>query len=265
MSTRVALHVHSSYSDGEFSIPELREVFLRLGCRAVLMSDHADFFTADKVAAYVEDCARASSTGLLFLPGLEYTCQRGMHILGYGMRSLVDSTDPECVIAHIRESGGVAVIAHPRDDMFPWIEQFQVRPHGIEVWNSKYDGRYAPRPGTFALVGRMRGRGDVIWGFYGQDLHWHKQARTLFTELETSVESERDILRQLEGGLFAGRKDDLQLSSNGDLDPALARRFHVVHHRARRMRQWMVLVKKATGPIGRNIPAPIKAQLRRLF
>jgi hypothetical protein len=29
---------------------------------------------------------------------------------------------------------------------------------GIETWNSKYDGRYAPRSGTFALLQRLRQR-----------------------------------------------------------------------------------------------------------
>ncbi len=57
-------------------------------------------------------------------------------------------------------------------------------PRGLETWNSKYDGRYAPRPGTFDLLLRVRERRPDMLAFFGQDLRWKQQFRGLFTELE---------------------------------------------------------------------------------
>ena len=48
-------------------------------------------------------------------------------------------------------------MAHPKGTMFPVIEAFEQLPQGIEVWNSKYDGRYAPRPGNVPAARKAQG------------------------------------------------------------------------------------------------------------
>jgi aryl-alcohol dehydrogenase-like predicted oxidoreductase len=53
-----------------------------------------------------------------------------------------------------------------------FAHRFDPLPDGIEVWNSKYDGRYAPRPGTFEMLARTKVRRPDVRAFYGQDLHW---------------------------------------------------------------------------------------------
>ena len=37
-----ALHVHSTFSDGEFTLAELREKYLLAGCSVVGMADHGN-------------------------------------------------------------------------------------------------------------------------------------------------------------------------------------------------------------------------------
>ena len=103
---------------------------------------------------------------------------------GIAPRSLRQSSDPEEVIRHIAAQRAVSVIAHPKNDFFPWIESFDTLPLGIETWNTKYDGRYAPRPGTFALLQRLKQRAPEMHAFYGQDLHWKKQYRGLRVVLD---------------------------------------------------------------------------------
>ena len=116
------------------------------------MTDHADDFDEPKLADYVRECAELSDGQFSFIPGLEYTCEQHMHILGYGVTVLADTMDPQRIIQHIEQHGGLAVIAHPKDTMFSWIETFDVLPFGIETWNSKYDGRYAPRSPHVRIV-----------------------------------------------------------------------------------------------------------------
>ena len=183
MDVRAALHVHSTYSDGELSLREVRELFLRDGCRVVFMADHADAFDADRLAAYAAECASLSDERLTLLPGLEFGCVRRMHVVGYGIVALPGSDDPTDVIAFIGAHGGVSVIAHPAPEHLPWIPTFRALPDGIEAWNTKYDGASAPRPAVFALIRQLQARRPGLKAFYGQDLHWRHQFRGLFAEV----------------------------------------------------------------------------------
>jgi hypothetical protein len=260
-----AMHVHSTHSDGEFSIPELRAIFLAEGCSFVCMSDHAEYFDDTSIQAYIQELNDQSDEKLHFVMGLEYGCDGGMHILGYGARLLASTTDPQEVIHHIDSHGGVSVIAHPKDEFFPWIESFDILPHGIETWNSKYDGRYAPRPATFALLQRLKAINPAIYAFYGQDLHWRKQFRGLLVELEAKSAEPEAVLAALAGGRYHGLKAGLQLSSSGLLTDALLTEFGRVHERSHSIRR---LLKKAKGVfdrLGIHVPKSIKAQVRRIF
>src|ERR1700757_1384245 len=96
-----ALHVHSTYSDGEFTLTELREIYLAEGCSFVCMTDHAEHLDCSTLLAYVEECQARSDDKLRFVAGLEYGCERRMHILGYGATQLASTNDPEEVIHHI--------------------------------------------------------------------------------------------------------------------------------------------------------------------
>jgi len=260
-----ALHVHSTYSDGEFTLAELRRTYLAEGCSFVCITDHAEYFDNKSVRTYAEDLERHSDHEFSFVIGLEYRCDRDMHILGYGARILAGFTEPEAVIRHINSQGAIAVIAHPKDDFFPWIEEFQVLPKGIETWNSKYDGRYAPRPGTFALLQRLQRRAPEMHAFYGQDLHWKKQFRGLCVTIDGDAPDPTLILKALAAGNYCGRRDDLHLPSSGILPKELLAEFEQAHARSDRMWQIFKNGKQTLDRLGIRVPESLKAQLRRIF
>jgi PHP domain-containing protein len=260
-----AIHIHSTYSDGEFTLRELRELMISAGCDFVCMTDHAESFDRAKLAVYTRECERLSDDRFRFVAGLEYTCDRRMHVLGLGVSSLVKTTDPQEVIRHIKDQGGVSVIAHPMDTMFDWIETFDALPNGVETWNSKYDGRYAPRPGTFRLLQRLQEREPRMRAFYGIDLHWRKQFRGLFNVLQASASDRNEILSALAAGDYFATKDDLELSSRGELSESLIARFERAHARSDRLRSLAKTAKKMTSRAGLTAPAPLKAYLRKLF
>ena len=259
------MHVHSTYSDGEFTLAELRDVFRAAGCSFVCMADHADAFDANKAARYVEECRALSDADFCFLPGLEFGCFERMHIVGFGVPALIDSEAPQAVMRHIRSHGGVSVLAHPQDRFFGRIEGFDVLPDGIEVWNSKYDGRYAPRPGTFALLGRLRERAPALRAFYGQDLHFRKQFRGLCNVVELPSLGPDAVLAAISTGRYHGIHRDAELPADGCLTPELLRRFEVVHRRSDRLRGVVNAAKVVVDRLGARVPPPLKAQLRRLF
>ncbi len=262
---RGVIHTHSTYSDGEYTLGELREVFAAAGCAFVCMTDHAEFFDDEKLRAYVEECEALSDEKFRLIPGLEYECERRMHVLGYGVTSLVNTTDPQEVIAHVEREGGVSVIAHPMDSMFEWIETFEVLPRGVETWNSKYDGRYGPRPGTFRWLARLRERRPDLLAFYGVDYHWKKQFRELYNLVECDTASRGDVLAALASGRFVGAKGDLRLPATGELSEALLGEFAGAQTRSVRLRRLIKKTKKVADRLGLRIPAPVKAQLRRIF
>ncbi len=260
------IHCHSTYSDGEFTLSELREVCLAAGVAFVCMTDHAEAFADEAtLRAYVAECAALSDERFRFVAGLEYECERRMHVLGYGVTTLAHTTNPQEVIGHIEREGGISVIAHPMDSMFEWIESFAVLPRGIEAWNSKYDGRYAPRPGTFQLLNRLQERRPEMQAFYGTDLHWKKQFRGLLNFVSCDVPTREAILAALMHGDYVGVKDHVELPASGRLPAAALAKFRATNERYRRMRQFLKQAQKMSGRIGSNLPAPIKAQLRRIF
>jgi PHP domain len=260
-----AIHIHSTYSDGEFTLSELRDIFLAEGCAFVCMTDHAEHFDAEKLKHYIDDCQSHSDERLQFISGLEYECERRMHILGYGASKLADSVDPQTVIRHIDSQGAVSVIAHPKDEFFDWIESFETLPQGIETWNSKYDGRYAPRPGTFALLQRLRQKRPQMHAFYGQDLHWKKQFRGLFVQLNCESAQPQQVLQALANGAYSGCKAELVLPSSGILPQELLREFAGTHARSYRLWQFLKQSKSTLDRFGLTVPESIKAQLRRIF
>ena len=260
-----AIHIHSTYSDGEFTLARLREVYMAEGCDFVCMTDHAEAFDDKKLASYIDECRSLSDDRFRFIAGLEYTCDNRMHVLGYGVTSIVATSSPQEVIRRIKSEGGVSVIAHPMDSAFEWIESFEELPDGIEVWNSKYDGRYAPRPGTFRLLNRLQRREPLMRAFYGQDLHWKKQHRGLFNILKIQSSSREEVLTALSRGDYYGLKGELELPSSGLVPEALLSRFGSINGRYSRKRRMIKRAKKVIDLMGVTVPAPLKEQLRKIF
>jgi len=260
-----ALHAHSTYSDGEFTLAELREIFITEGCSFLCMTDHAEYFDEQSIARYVAECESLSNREFRMVAGLEYRCEREMHILGYCATQPTSSTDPQEVIRHIAAQKAVSVIAHPKNDFFPWIETFTTLPAGIETWNTKYDGRYAPRPGTFALLQRLKQRAPEMHAFYGLDLHWKRQYRGLRVMLDCDSLSPASILQALAAGTYSAHKDNLQLPSSGELPESLLAEFAQAQARSQNMWRFLKNSKQTLDRFGIRVPKSLKAQLRRIF
>jgi predicted metal-dependent phosphoesterase TrpH len=290
---RAALHMHSTWSDGEFTLPVLRDIFAGAGCRIIAVTDHAESFDRERLAGYVAECADLSDDRLLIVPGLEFSCRERMHVLGYGVTVRCDSDEPTEVIRHIADHGGVSVIAHPRDDFFPWIRTFTRLPDGIEAWNTKYDGRHAPRPQTFRLIRELRDRKPDLLAFYGIDLHWRHQPRDLHIHLMPPHDDETGgtsaslptgsagpivaagtagapltratLLDLLRAGRFEGVMADYRLPSSAAVPDDLLDTFGQLHSRSRRFRNAVMRAKRLADSFGLRPPEALKARLRRWF
>jgi hypothetical protein len=259
------LHAHSTYSDGEFTLPELRAVLQSSGYRFVCMSDHAEYFNRQQLDHYVSECSSLSDRRFVVVPGLEYTCWGGMHVLGYGCTSLATGDDPKEAIELITRSRGVSVIAHPKEGMFAEIRSFMALPDGVEVWNTKYDGRYAPRRSVFELLRELQLRKPELRAFYGVDLHWRTQFRNLSVVLDEEALKPSAILSSLRDGHFVALNGRLSLSANGSAGNGQLGYFRCVQLLYSLLRRSADGAGRFTAKIGIRVPVALKNQVRRLF
>lgn len=75
----VDMHIHSTYSDGSMTPEEVVRRAIRLGLKAIALTDH------DTVEGVGEALEESKKTGLEVMPGVEISTEFGpeMHILGY--------------------------------------------------------------------------------------------------------------------------------------------------------------------------------------
>ena len=133
------LHMHSTFSDGKLTIPELVDLFGSRGFGVIAITDHLceDVTPIGKAARYLgrtltpatfplyleilkSEAERAREQyGMLVLPGFELTKNsalnhRSAHMLGIGISEYVPaSADPLELARAIRVQGAVAIAAHP--------------------------------------------------------------------------------------------------------------------------------------------------------
>jgi hypothetical protein len=198
-----ALHVHSSISyDGIMSIEELSFFFKRKKFDFVLITEHSDSVSEAIMNKVIDECIRFSSSEFLIIPGLEFSCRDDLHILGLGVSRTSESDDPLEVAHHIRQQGGVAVLAHPTKKEYSfdgaWIEELD----GVEIWNSAYDGKFLPQAESIRTFCKLAEQNPHLKPFAGMDLHCEKDYYDVAVRVKGSNLNQDQILRRLEKGNF---------------------------------------------------------------
>lgn len=166
------IHVHSNFSyDGLVSLEEIAIFGKKRGYTFIAMSEHSDTLNGERIAEYVKECQKYSSPDCLIIPGIEFTCDNNLHLIGLGVQNYTDSKDPFVVAKHIHEQNGVAIIAHPSRYGYQIPLNLASVVDGIEVWSVAYDGRFVPNSHSLNFIKKMRKENASILAFGGQDLH----------------------------------------------------------------------------------------------
>jgi predicted metal-dependent phosphoesterase TrpH len=133
------LHIHSTFSDGRLTIPEIVDLYGRQGFAAIAITDHlcetATFL--GKAANYLEQTLTPSTFplyqeilaseaerarreyGMLVVPGFELTKNtilnhRSAHVVALGVTEWISADlSIEEICARIHAQGGLAIAAHP--------------------------------------------------------------------------------------------------------------------------------------------------------
>jgi len=160
-------HIHTNYSDGQLSVPEVVDFFGTRGFDCICITDHwADprrligklarltpfTLSYDQVEEYFEVIAREAKRawrrfGMLVLTGLEFnkdgpTKKSSAHLLGIDLKNPISPRlDLMETITYIHAQGGLAVAAHPhlmksewaKDTLYLWDHQDEFAPV-IDAW-----------------------------------------------------------------------------------------------------------------------------------
>ena len=87
----------------------------------------------------------------------------------------------------------------------------------------------------------------------------------MLNNLQTDGAAREAILSAFARGDYCAVKDGIELPSSGALSAEIMARFGEVNRRDARRRQLLKRAKKLIDRAGLRVPAPVKAQLRRIF
>jgi UDP-N-acetylglucosamine:LPS N-acetylglucosamine transferase len=176
-------HIHSNYSDGKLSVPEIVDFYGEHGFDCICITDHladpkrligklselASFTLGrEQVEEYFAVIERERQRAwrrykMLVMTGIEfnkdgYTKKTSAHLLGIDLKSPIDaSLDIPEIIAQIHSQGGLAVASHPhmmksewgKNTLYLWENQDQFAPL-LDAWE------IANRDNIFNDVGLKR-------------------------------------------------------------------------------------------------------------
>lgn len=196
-----ALHMHSTYSDGTKTFPEIIEIAKRCGLDFILFTDHMTLRPLD-------DGLQGWHDNLLVLVGYEINDRHNKnHYLAFGLDKTLpyDLSAPEYV-KQVKEKGGLGILAHPDEirnalpkfPPYPWTEWDLDSFDGIEIWNqmsewmeslTKYNRLHRllhPRKSLKGPTERILAYWDKqaqkrkVLGVGGVDAHGHRYRLGLF-------------------------------------------------------------------------------------
>ena len=176
-------HIHTNYSDGKLSVPEVVDFYGRLGFDCICITDHlADprrligklarlsnmTISEDQLEEYFDVIERERQRAwrkynMIVLTGIEfnkdgYTRKTSAHLLGIDLKAPIPSAlDLTDTIAHIHAQGGLAVASHPhimksewgKNTLYLWENHEKYAPL-IDAWE------IANRNNIFDCVGMKR-------------------------------------------------------------------------------------------------------------
>jgi hypothetical protein len=257
-----AMHTHSTYSaDGETDLAAIAGMFRARGYRFAAITEHAEDLPRESMSAFVDRCRSLSDDGFCLIPGLEVRSADGLHIVGVRLTDHVASGPAVDVIAAIQRQGGLAILAHAKPGQDAALAGRAV-PDGLELWNTKYDSRYAPRLHRFSMFRRLRARNPELRGYCSVDYHWPTQYIGACVRVQGDRAAEEPIVEALRAGRFTPQVGDTALDPDGQLEPLQLARFALWGCYTRPLLASIKGMKRTARAL--RMPLP-KRQLRRIL
>ena len=184
------------------SLGELREFFAGRGYGFLCLTDHSQNVNAAQFALLTRNCRELSAADFVFVPGLEYSCDGQLHIMGLGIEAVTTETDPRVVIEHIHASGGIAVLAHPTKKDYIFAPEWIGLLDGMEIWNVSNDGKFLPQFSSVRMFLKFQAAYPHLRAFFGIDFHSAQGYYETAIRLAGTNSHPADIMRALRAGEY---------------------------------------------------------------
>lgn len=214
---KVALHQHTTLSDGLLSPKEMLRSYKDAGYDAVAITDHWKFYSEGEFFG-----VRVIS-GCEFNMGASDTSTDVMHIVGVGMKNdpkLTKDMSRQQIIDGIRGAGGIAILAHPAwslntPEHFTELSGFSA----IEIYNSVSDVNQSTRPYSGYFVDLLANKGYALPLVATDDAHYYngEDDRKSYVMVKAESCSTEDILSAIErGDFYATQGPEVHIRREGD-------------------------------------------------
>jgi hypothetical protein len=225
-----AVHVHTDLShDGVLSLVELKKLFKSNGFNFVCLTDHSQDVSPEQFKQLIVQCRELADSEFVFIPGLEYSCDGEIHIMGIGIREKAPETEPGRVIDRIHEHGGVAVLSHPtKSSRYLFNDDWVKKLDGAEIWNRSVDSLLVPQAKSIALFARFREINPGIFAMFGLDLHQERTIADIGIVTSGVVCTGDAILSALKEGRYTCSSRFFKLAARGTVGRLKARCFALV-------------------------------------
>lgn len=263
MQYRGAFHLHSSYSyDARLTLSELKTLFKEHRLSFALMTEHTDELTKERAAAFVDECRELSDADFLFVPGFEIS-YKDTHILVPGCEHFITQHATEAELVEWKKYAPIAILAHPHRNGYRVDHIPRGILDGIEIWNSQYDGKQAPRNGARRLHKRLCISIPTLQAFAGWDLHRqaHAGGPTLVIEMEKL--SKEHILKALRENRYTSESPQVVVASDGKLLRGGEMRTGIVSSFFVFSIRFLKAVNRVLSWFGLALPKSIVAAVRR--
>lgn len=250
------VHCHTTHSfDGTMDHAQLREYFLARGLRFVCLTEHIEYLDQAKVDAIFDACEAHSDDEFLFIPGMEMDYFK-IYFLGLE-RCQVDFTDHRSQFDSMHPHAELCIFSHPIKARFKYPDWLMALCDGVEVLNTKHDGRHYFRPQSEKLLAEVRRRRPDAIAVAGMDFHGPKQYSGTHLVLRDAVPLQRDaVLAAIRDGAFDVEMAGRRLADIPAFERGLLRtRIHLMDFAHR--------VNKRMAGSGLRIPKSIKRLLRK--
>lgn len=213
------MHIHSTYSDGKLSIPEIVDFYGSRNFKIIAITDHlceentfigkASLFlkktlTKETFSAYMDEIQKESARamkqyGMLVVPGIEltknsFTFHKSAHILALGIKEFINADGGiSDLIKQIKNQEALSVAAHPVSTKYFEHQTYQLWDNRLELAGMIDAWEVASGPFIFDEV--LRSGLPLI---ASSDFHHPKQIRSWKTlvNCELNFESFKSAIKR---------------------------------------------------------------------
>jgi len=217
MILRGVSHLHTKYSyDGKLSIREFKNFLLENDIDFAFITEHSDYIEPKDAEKFIKECHNLSDDKITLIPGFEVP-YKDAHILMIGVDHFVkNGTNDSEDLKRWKTHSTFSVWAHPHKNQYLLYDAIKAVIDGVEVWNSQYDGKKAPRLKVLNSLNGLRERGHNTFAFAGLDFHREEHIGGPSIMVE-SVNKEEEILKMIKKGEFVIKNEQITINSEGKI------------------------------------------------